>query len=120
MPKLAANLSTLFTELPFLERFAAASRAGFVAVEYQYPYEWQSNDIAAAARDAGVQVVLHNMPPGDAQLNERGTTCLTGREQRFRDDLDRAIEFGKPVLMRDDWKRVFEPEEIAASIQRIT
>ena len=95
MPKLAANLSTLFTELPFLERFAAASRAGFVAVEYQYPYEWQPNDIAAAARDAGVEVVLHNMPPGDAALNERGTTCLTGREQRFREDLDRAIEYAR-------------------------
>jgi hydroxypyruvate isomerase len=100
MPKLAANISTLFVELPFLERFAAAARAGFRAVEYQYPYEWQPADIAAAARDAGVHVVLHNMPPGDAQLGERGTTCLTGREQRFRDDLERAIEYARPVGCR--------------------
>jgi hydroxypyruvate isomerase len=97
MPKLAANLSTLFTEMPFLERFATAARAGFRAVEYQYPYEWQPTDIAAAARAAGVQVVLHNMPPGDPQFNERGTTCLTGREVRFREDLDRAIEYARAV-----------------------
>jgi len=97
MPKLAANVSTLFTEAPFLERFAAAARAGFSAVEYQYPYEWQPRDIAVAARDAGVEVVLHNMPPGDAQRGERGTACLTGREQRFREDLERAIDYARPV-----------------------
>jgi len=95
MPKLAANLSTLFTELPFLERFAAAAKAGFRAVEYQYPYDWQPADLAAAARDARVEVVLHNMPQGDAQRGERGTACLTGREQRFRDDLERAIEYAR-------------------------
>jgi len=50
MPKLAANISTLFVEVPFLQRFAAAARCGFQAVEYQYPYEWQPQDIAAAAR----------------------------------------------------------------------
>jgi hydroxypyruvate isomerase len=95
MPKLAANLSTLFVEIDFLQRFAAAARAGFRAVEYQYPYEWQPRDIAAAARDAGVEVVLHNMPMGDARLGERGTACLPGREQRFRDDLERAIEYAR-------------------------
>jgi hydroxypyruvate isomerase len=100
MPKLAANISTLFVEVPFLERFAAAARAGFGAVEYQYPYEWQPRDIAAAARDAGVEVVLHNMPQGDAQLGERGTASLTGRERRFRDDLERAIEYARPAGCR--------------------
>ena len=93
MPKLAANLSTLFKEVPFLERFAAARRAGFHAVEYQYPYDLSAADVAAAARDAGVAVVLHNMPPGDAQRGEHGTACLPGREARFRDDLERAIEY---------------------------
>jgi len=95
MPKLAANVSTLFAERPFLERFAAAARAGFRAVEYQYPYEWQPRDIAAAAREAGVEIVLHNMPTGDAQRGERGTACLPGRESRFREDLERAIEYAK-------------------------
>jgi hydroxypyruvate isomerase len=95
MPKLAANVSTLFTEVAFLERFAAAARAGFGAVEYQYPYEWKSEDVARAARDAGVTVVLHNMPPGDAARGERGTACLPGREQRFREDLERAIDYAR-------------------------
>src|SRR6185436_1240211 len=95
VPRLAANLSMLFAELPFLERFAAAARAGFRGVEYQYPYEWPAADIAAAAREAGVEVVLHNMPQGDAQRGERGTACLAGREQRFREDLDRAIEYAR-------------------------
>ena len=95
MPKLAANLSTLFKELPFLDRFAAAAAAGFRAVEYQYPYDLPPQEIAARARDAGVQVVLHNMPRGDLQRSEHGTACLPGREQRFRDDLEHAIEYAR-------------------------
>jgi hydroxypyruvate isomerase len=95
MPRLAANVSTLFKELPFLERFAAARRAGFRAVEYQYPYDFKAEDVGAAAREAGVQVVLHNTPPGDAQRGEHGTACLPGREQRFRDDLERAIAYAQ-------------------------
>ena len=82
MPKLAANVSMLFPEQPFLERFAAAAQAGFRAVEYQYPYDWQPAQVAAAARDAGLEVVLHNMPQGDAQRGERGS----GRR------LDRIVE----------------------------
>src|SRR5688572_25073980 len=95
MPRLAANLSTMFREVEFLARFAAAARAGFRAVEYQYPYECTPRDIAAAARDARVQVVLHNTPRGDAARGEHGTACLPGREQRFRDDLELAIEYAQ-------------------------
>src|SRR3970040_361133 len=95
MPKLAANLSTMFKETAFLERFAAARKAGFRAVEYQYPYDFEAVDVAAAAREAGVQVVLHNMPPGDAQRGEHGTACLPGREARFRDDLERSIRYAQ-------------------------
>jgi len=93
MPRLAANLSTLFRERDFLDRFAAAARAGFRAVEYQYPYEWSAADIAARAKAAGVQVVLHNMPRGDTARGEHGTACLPGREARFREDLERAVEY---------------------------
>lgn len=93
MPKLAANLSMLFKEVGFLERFAAARKAGFQAVEYQYPYEFAPQDVATAARDAGVEVVLHNVPRGDAARGEHGTACLPGREARFRDDLERALEY---------------------------
>ncbi len=95
MPRLAANVSMLFAELPFLERFAAAARAGFRAVEYQYPYEWSAAEVAAAARDAKLEVVLHNMPPGDAARGERGTACLPGREARFREDLERAVDYAR-------------------------
>jgi hydroxypyruvate isomerase len=97
MPRLAANLSTLFTEVEFLERFAAAAKAGFRAVEYQLPYPWKPEEIAARARDAGVQVVLHNLPAGDLAKGERGIACLPGRENEFRQGVERAIEYAKTV-----------------------
>jgi hydroxypyruvate isomerase len=93
MPKLAANLSTLFPQMDFLERFAAAADAGFSAVEYQYPYVWKPEELASRARAAGVEVVLHNMPRGDTQRSEHGTACLPGREARFRDDLEIAVRY---------------------------
>ena len=97
MPKLAANLSTLFPQLEFLDRFAAAAQAGFRAVEYQFPYASKPEELAARARDAGVEVVLHNMPPGDAARGERGTGCLPGRERQFREDLERAVAYARAV-----------------------
>jgi hydroxypyruvate isomerase len=95
MPRLAANVSMLFTELPFLERFAAARKSGFHAVEYQYPYDFAPADIAAAVREAGVQVVLHNVPRGDAARGEHGHGCLPGGEDAFREGLERAVEYAR-------------------------
>jgi hydroxypyruvate isomerase len=95
MPRLAANLSTLFRETSFLERFAAARRAGFRAVEYQFPYEFAATEVAAAAADAGVQVVLHNAPRGEP--GDVGTACLPGREARFRDDVELAVQYARAV-----------------------
>jgi hydroxypyruvate isomerase len=95
MPKLAANVSTLFKEADFLARFALAARAGFRAVEYQYPYDFKPDEVARAAREAGVPVVLHNMPRGDVAKSEHGTACLPGREAAFREDLERAIEYAR-------------------------
>jgi len=95
MPKLAANLSMLFKEMPFPERFAAAAKCGFRAVEYQYPYDWPAGELAERTRKAGVEVVLHNMPRGDVERGEHGTACLPGRERRFRDDLEHAIEYAR-------------------------
>jgi hydroxypyruvate isomerase len=97
MPKLAANLSMLFPQLDFLQRFAAARRAGFRYVEYQFPYLCAAGEVARAVRDAGVEVVLHNLPPGDAAKGERGIACLPGREAEFRDGLERAIEYASAV-----------------------
>jgi hydroxypyruvate isomerase len=95
MPRLAANLSMLFPERPFLERFAAAAAAGFRHVEYQFPYVHGAGAVAEAARRAGVQVVLHNMPAGDMAHGERGIACLPGRERDFRAAVDLAIDYAK-------------------------
>ena len=97
MPKLAANLSTLFPQLDFLDRFAAAALAGFRFVEYQFPYAWKADELARRARDANVQVVLHNLPAGDFAKGERGIACLPGREREFRDSLEKAIAYAKAV-----------------------
>ncbi len=96
MPKLAANLSLLFPQLPFPERFGAAAKAGFRYVEYQFPYPFGSAaEIASRARDAGVEVVLHNLPAGDAAKGDRGIACLPDRVAEFRDGVERAIEYAK-------------------------
>src|SRR5436190_12287141 len=97
MPKLAANLSMLFPELDFLDRFCAAREAGFRYVEYQFPYAHVAAELARGARDAGVQVVLHNLPAGDMAKGERGIACLPGREREFREGVERAIEYAKAV-----------------------
>ncbi len=93
MPRLAANLSMLFTEHAFLDRFAAAAAAGFRYVEYQFPYAYGAGEVAQAARRAGVEVVLHNLPAGDMAAGERGIASLPGREAEFRADVERAIEY---------------------------
>jgi len=95
VPKLAANVSTLFPELDFLQRFAAAARAGFRFVEYQFPYAWPPQEIARGARDAGVEVVLHNLPAGDFAKGDRGIACLPGREKEFREGVERAIDYAR-------------------------
>jgi hydroxypyruvate isomerase len=95
MPKLAANLSLLFPQLDFLDRFAAAARAGFRGVEYQFPYAWPKDDVAERARAAGVEVALHNLPAGDATKGDRGIACLPERVSEFREGVERAIGYAK-------------------------
>jgi hydroxypyruvate isomerase len=97
MPRLAANLSLLFSEHAFLDRFAAAAAAGFRWVEYPFPYDHRPEELADAARRAGVQVVLHNLPAGDMAAGERGIACLPGREADFRAGVERAIGYAKAV-----------------------
>ena len=94
VPKLAANLSLLFPELPFLDRFAAAARAGFRYVEYQVPYPFGSaQQVAERARAANVEVVLHNLPAGDPAKGDRGITCQPARVSEYREGVERAIEY---------------------------
>jgi hydroxypyruvate isomerase len=95
MPRLAANLSLLFAEHAFPERFAAAARAGFRFVEYQFPYAWPAAELAARARAASLDVVLHNLPAGDAAKGDRGIACLPGRENEFREGVELAIEYAR-------------------------
>ena len=93
MPRFAANLTMLFTEQPFMERFEAAARNGFKAVEYLFPYAYDAQELAAALRTNGLQQVLHNLPAGDWDAGERGIACHPDRVQEFRDGVPRAIAY---------------------------
>ncbi len=93
MPKFAANLSMLFTEVPFLERFAAAREAGFRGVEYLFPYDYEPGVIAARLHACGLENVLFNMPPGDWGAGERGIASIPGREEEFRVGVERAWRY---------------------------
>jgi len=97
MPRFAANLSMMYTEHPFLERFAAASRDGFGAVEFLFPYEHTANELAAALKQHGLQQVLFNAPPGDWAGGERGVACLPGRDDEFRDGVRRALAYAQAL-----------------------
>jgi hydroxypyruvate isomerase len=93
MPRFAANLTMLFNELPFMQRFEAAAKAGFEAVEYLFPYAFDKKELAAALRANGLAQVLHNLPAGDWEAGERGIACHPGRRAEFREGVGRAIDF---------------------------
>ena len=93
MPRFAANLSRLFCEHPFAERFAAAARAGFAAVEVQFPYELPATQIADLLREHQLQFVLHNLPAGDWAGGERGIACHPDRVEEFRTGVAKAIDY---------------------------
>lgn len=97
MPRFAANLTMLFTELPFLDRFDAAARAGFQAVEFLFPYAFDANDIKARLDANGLQLVLHNLPAGDWDAGERGIACHPDRVEEFRAGLERAIAYAQTL-----------------------
>lgn len=97
MPQFAANLTMLFTEQPFMDRFAAARAAGFKAVEYLFPYAFDKAELAKALRDNGLQQVLHNLPAGDWDAGERGIACHPDRVAEFRDGVGRAIEYARAL-----------------------
>ena len=93
MPRFAANLSMMFTEVPFPERFAAAAKAGFKAVEFLFPYDYPAADVARWLKDAGLVNALFNLPPGDFAAGERGIASLPGRQAEFRAGVAKAIEY---------------------------
>ncbi|HYH19563.1 MAG TPA: hydroxypyruvate isomerase [Azospirillum sp.] len=93
MPRFAANLTMLFTELPFLDRFAAAKAAGFDAVEFLFPYDHAPGELAGRLAGTGLSLVLHNLPAGDWAGGERGIACHPDRVAEFRDGVGRAIDY---------------------------
>ena len=95
MPRFAANLSMMFTEWAFLDRFAAASDAGFAAVEYLFPYEHPADEIAKRLEANHLTQALFNMPPGDWAAGERGMAALAGREAEFRAGVDVALHYAE-------------------------
>jgi hydroxypyruvate isomerase len=94
MPKFAANLTMLFTEQPFLDRFERAARAGFDAVEFLFPYAFDASEIKDRLVSNNLKLVLHNLPAGNWDAGERGIACLPDRVAEFREGVARAIEYG--------------------------
>ena len=97
MPRFAANLTMLFTEVPFLDRFERAAKAGFKAVEFLFPYAFEAAQIRQRLDDHGLTLVLHNLPAGDWDAGERGIACLPDRSLDFRAGVGRAIEYAQAL-----------------------
>jgi hydroxypyruvate isomerase len=93
MPKFAANLTMLFNEVPFLDRFERAAKAGFDAVEFLFPYAYKADEIKSRLEANGLKLVLHNLPAGDWDAGERGIGCLPDRVDEFRDGVAKAIDY---------------------------
>lgn len=97
MPRFAANLTMLFTEQPFLDRFAAAAAAGFEAVEFLFPYAHDAAEIRALLDRHGLRLVLHNLPAGDWEAGERGIACHPDRVEEFRAGVTRGIAYAQAL-----------------------
>ena len=93
MPKFAANLSMMFTEVDFLDRFKAAADAGFSAVEYLFPYDYPADVLVSKLKENGLQQVLFNTTAGNVNAGEWGINAIPGREQEARASLDLALEY---------------------------
>jgi 2-dehydrotetronate isomerase len=93
MPRFAANLTMLYNEFEFLDRFAAAAADGFAAVEYLFPYAYPAARLAEVLQANGLEQVLFNTPAGDWAASERGLACLPGREAEFRAGFETALAY---------------------------
>lgn len=97
MPKFAANLHYLFAEVPFLDRFELAARAGFRAVEFQVPYDYPKAELVARLRGNDLTMVLFDAPMGNWDAGDRGLTAVPGREAEFRASLDQVVAYGEAL-----------------------
>jgi len=100
MTKLAANLTMLYNEVDFLDRFAAAAASGFKGVEYLFPYAYPKDELAARLARHGLTQVLHNLPAGDWAAGERGLACLPDRVGEFQESVGRAIDYATALGCR--------------------
>jgi hydroxypyruvate isomerase len=100
MPRLAANLSMMFNEVPFLDRFAAARRAGFEGVEFLFPYDFPAATLRERLSAEGLTQVLFNMPPGDWANGERGMASVPGRQAEFRESVKKALDYASTLDCR--------------------
>ena len=100
MPRFAANLSMMFNEAPFLDRFAAARAAGFEGVEFLFPYDYPAAELRTRLNGEGLTQALFNMPPGNWAEGERGLACLPGRQTEFREGVKRALEYAATLDCR--------------------
>ena len=97
MPKFAANLTMLFTEVPFLDRFERAAKAGFDAVEFLFPYAWPAEEISQRLKTHRLKLVLHNLPAGDWDAGERGIACHPDRVAEFREGVAQALVYARAL-----------------------
>ena len=97
MPKLAANLTLMFNEVDFLDRFAAAAKAGFKGVEFLFPYDYDKNLLKQKLDENKLTLALHNMPPGNWNNGERGIGCHSDRVAEFQAGVDKAIEYANAL-----------------------
>ena len=97
MPQFAANLTMLYNEVPFLDRFAAAAKDGFDAVEFMFPYDYEPAQIADLLAANGQKLVLHNLPAGNWGGGDRGIACQPGRVEEFRAGVEKAVTYAKAL-----------------------
>jgi hydroxypyruvate isomerase len=97
MPRFAANLTMMFNENDFLDRFAIAAHAGFKAVEYLFPYDFPAETVAETLANAGLEQALFNLPPGDWSNGERGLAVLPERRAEFRQSVKKAVDYGRAI-----------------------
>ena len=93
MPQFAANLTMLFNEYPFMERFEKAAKSGFQAVEFLFPYSYSAHEIRQKLDQNNLRLVLHNLPPGDWDAGERGIACLPDRLEEFEAGVAKAVDY---------------------------
>jgi hydroxypyruvate isomerase len=121
MPKLAANLTMLFNEVPFLERFGAAARAGFRGVEFLFPYAFEPEQIAQQLKQHGLELVLHNLPAGQWEAGERGIACHPGRVAEFKDGVGQAIRYATALGVKQvNCLAGIKPADVSAEQARAT